>query len=232
VTHRLQTRLTASLLGTLITAAAAHAQPARPDLPRVLIIGDSISIGYTPYVATRLADVARVERIPENGTSTAYGLEHLAQWLGTTRWAVIHFNWGLHDLKVQSDGTRLVSPEAYETNLRVLTRRLQATGATLIFATTTPVPDAIERLKVRRVAADIPRYNEIARRVMAELNVPIDDLYGFVAPRVGNLQLPDDPHFREAGYEALADEVARSIRTRIPGRGPEDDTAPTGGSSR
>jgi len=70
-----------------------------PGLPRVLLIGDSISIGYTVPVRDLLKGKANVHRIPVNGGPTLNGLKHLDAWLGTSRWDVIHFNWGLHDLK-------------------------------------------------------------------------------------------------------------------------------------
>src|SRR5512137_1049512 len=70
-----------------------------PGLPRVLLIGDSISIGYTVAVRDLLKAKANVHRIPVNGASTLNGLKNLDTWLGTSKWDVIHFNWGLHDLK-------------------------------------------------------------------------------------------------------------------------------------
>ncbi len=70
-----------------------------PELPRVLIIGNSISIGYTPFVCEALEGKMKIHRIPENGSHTWTGLEKLDEWLGDKPWDVIHFNWGLHDLK-------------------------------------------------------------------------------------------------------------------------------------
>ena len=108
-----------------------------PGLPRVLLLGDSISISYTLQVRARLAGRANVHRPAENCGSTGYGLEQLDTWLGAGPWAVIHFNFGLHDLKyldaagnyVTPDrGTQLVPPAEYERNLRELVRRLQRTG--------------------------------------------------------------------------------------------------------
>src|SRR5881396_740319 len=102
-----------SILFLLIAALPAFAQandfspqsPAfapvidQPGLARVLLIGDSISIGYTATVRKELAGKANVHRIPENGADTANGLKKIDAWLGNSRWDVIHFNWGLHDLK-------------------------------------------------------------------------------------------------------------------------------------
>ena len=70
-----------------------------PGLPRVLVIGDSISIGYTLGVRALLRGKANVHRPAENCRHTDIGLEKLEEWLGDQPWDVIHFNWGLHDLK-------------------------------------------------------------------------------------------------------------------------------------
>jgi acyl-CoA thioesterase-1 len=68
-------------------------------LPRVLLIGDSISIGYTLPVRELMQGVANVHRPLTNCGPTTEGLQHIDQWLGKEKWDVIHFNWGLHDLK-------------------------------------------------------------------------------------------------------------------------------------
>ena len=73
-----------------------------PALPDVLIIGDSISIGYTPYVRTALANYANVHRVPENGMNSDTGLTMVTEggWLSNCRrYKVIVCNWGLHDLQ-------------------------------------------------------------------------------------------------------------------------------------
>ena len=73
-----------------------------PTLPRVLLIGDSISIGYTPATRKLLAGKANVHRIPTNGGPTDNGTKNIKQWLGDGKWDVIHFNFGLHDIKLGS----------------------------------------------------------------------------------------------------------------------------------
>src|SRR5690606_3837208 len=65
---------------------------------KVLIIGDSISIGYFPFVKDALKEEAYVVHNPGNSQHTGTGLQRLDEWLGTTKWDVIHFNWGLWDL--------------------------------------------------------------------------------------------------------------------------------------
>src|SRR5262249_9056899 len=109
-----------------------------PKLPRVLLIGDSISIGYTPPARKLLAGTANVPRIPTNGGPTINGLKNLDKWLGDGKWDVIHFNWGLHDLRTDEKGKHQVPLDEYEKNLRTLVKRLKATKAKLIWASTTP----------------------------------------------------------------------------------------------
>src|SRR3569623_375944 len=110
-----------------------------PRLPRVLLIGDSISIGYTVAVREMLKGVANVYRAPENCGPTIRGVTEIERWLAPGKWKVIHFNFGLHDLKRMEDGKHQVGIELYEKNLRDIVARLKATGARLIWASTTPV---------------------------------------------------------------------------------------------
>ncbi len=183
-------------------------------LPRVLIIGDSISIGYTPVVQAALKGEADVRRIPGNGRMSANGLKLLSSWLGTQRWDVITFNFGLHDAKFLAPGKQQVPPAEYEANLRELVRRLQATGAKLVWCSTTPVPPG--ELVPSRQFSDIGEYNRIAIKVMTENHVVINDLNTFITPHVAEYQTKQDVHFAKAGYEALGGEVAAAIRAQLP----------------
>jgi len=80
-------------------------------LPAALILGDSISMGYAPLVRERLNGVVHVVRPEVNCMDSGFGLAHLDEWLGETPWDVIHFNFGLHDLKYLASDGRYVSPE-------------------------------------------------------------------------------------------------------------------------
>lgn len=192
-----------------------------PGLPRVLLIGDSISIGYTLPTRKLLEGRANLHRIPTNGGPTTRGLEQIDRWLGSTKWDVIHFNFGLHDLKHAdakgalvdpADGPRQVDPDSYRDNLRAIVRRLKQTGARLIWCTTTPVPAGSKG----RVPGDEMAYNAVAAEVMREEGVEINDLHAFAAPRMAEIGKPADVHYTEAGSRALAAEVARRIEAALP----------------
>ncbi len=213
------------VLGGLLSASAQ--QPAPPakakrppnpamdpiqdvaGLPRVLLIGDSISIGYTLPVRKLLEGKANVHRIPTNGGPTKNGVANIAKWLGTSKWDVIHFNWGIHDLKYMPDGKRQVEPVDYEANLRSLVATLKKTGAKLVWATTTPIPEG--ELNPPRKFGQVKEYNEIAAKVMAENGVAVDDLNAHITPQLATMQNPRDVHYTSAGSEFLAKQVAEEI---------------------
>ncbi len=188
-------------------------------LPRVLLIGDSISIGYTLPVRAALEGKANVHRPSTNCGPTTNGLKSIEAWLGEKPWDVIHFNWGLHDLKYMSPqganladpadkkNQRQVSPEEYEANLRKLVARLKQTKAKLIWRNTTPVPKGA----AGRVVGDADKYNAIAAQIMHENDIQIHDLYAYVMPIQDEIMLPANVHFTKEGYDKLAQEVAKVI---------------------
>ena len=178
-----------------------------PGLPRVLLIGDSISIGYTLPTRKALAGKANVHRAPTNCGPTTRGLEGIDTWLGDGRWDVIHFNWGLHDLK-KIEGKHQVPIDEYEKNLGVLVERLKKTGATLIWCSTTPVP---EGCTPPRTNEDTLRYNAVAKKIMDANGIAIDDLYAFALPQLEKIQRPANVHFTPEGSEVLAKQVAAAI---------------------
>jgi hypothetical protein len=192
------------------------------DLPNVLLIGDSISIGYMLAVRDLLADEANVWRPAANCGPTIRGLESLPEWLGDRKWDVIHFNFGLHDLKFMgpnnqnladpaaTDSHPQVSIELYAENLRKIAKRLKKTGATVVWCQTTPVPEGAKG----RIVGDAKRYNEVAAKVMQEVGgIEIDPLYEFAIENVENK--PANVHYSTEGSKQLAEQVAKSVRAGL-----------------
>jgi acyl-CoA thioesterase-1 len=195
------------------------------DLPNVLIIGDSISIGYTPFVREMLKYRANVLRPmfedgkPENCEGTTKGVENIDRWIGDTKWKVIHFNFGLHDIKHvdPATGENSTNPKhpqqaplkQYKQNLEIIVEKLKATGAKLIFATTTPYPDDVIG-PLRKPGMPV-KYNREAVKIMNKNNIMINDLYAFMLPRMNELQLPKNVHFTEEGSFELAKKVTERI---------------------
>jgi acyl-CoA thioesterase-1 len=192
-----------------------------PGLPRVLLLGDSISIGYTLDVREALAGVANVHRPGENCGPTIRGLERLDAWLGEKPWDVIHVNFGLHDLKFVDDdgknstpdrGHHQVAIDDYRQNLDTILTRLKETGATVILATTTPVPPGEP---MRRVGDD-QEYNEVAREVAERHGIAVNDLHAFIAPKFASVAIrPGNVHFTDEGSDLLGTRVAEVIEEAL-----------------
>lgn len=192
-------------------------------LPRVLLLGDSISMGYHRHVKAALAGVASVQRPAENCAGTTKGIAKIDEWLAIDGgdFDVIHFNFGLHDLKRvrptggnsnDPDDPRQADVDAYEANLREIVEALLATGAELVFATTTPVPAGVQPHRDR---TDPTRYNDVARRVLAGRGVAIADLYSFALTLPAGAQRAADVHFTAEGSRLLAAEVVRHLEAAL-----------------
>lgn len=191
------------------------------NLPSILVIGDSISIGYDPTVRNAMKGAANIIHNPGNGADTRYGVAKIDEWL-YREWDVIHFNWGLHDLK-RLDGANVgVTISDYKTNLQHIINRMRTfnPNAKLIFATTTPYPDGVSPI---RHQADAKAYNDAAKEVMTANNIDVNDLHALMMTKLDtnndgivtnaednnnlNLQVDTNVHFKGAGSKVLADEV-------------------------
>jgi arylsulfatase len=212
-------------------AAGEWAMQVDAKLPNVLLLGDSISIGYTRDVRKALQGRANVfrpmradGRSPDNCGDTTIGLKNLDRWLGERRWDVIHFNWGLWDLcyrhpESKSQGNRdklngkvSTAPADYERQLEELVTRLKATGAVLIWASTTLVPEG----EPGRFVGDDEKYNAIAARVMARHGVAVNDLHALTRTFAPELFVkPGDVHFTAEGSQRLAAQVADKIEAHL-----------------
>ena len=199
------------------------------ELPKVLLIGDSISIGYLPFVQEIMQGKASVDRIPlnangkaENCQGTTNGVQNIDRWLGKTKWDVIHFNFGLHDIKhvKPSTGKNSNDPndpqqadlKQYKKNLKEIVKKLKATGAQLIFATTTPYPEGTKPL---RAFGDEIKYNRAAIKIMKKNDIEINDLHSFVQPRMQELQKSVNVHFTDYGSKEIATRVAQWITNKL-----------------
>jgi len=220
--------LLAAFVSTAIALSADSPPPTatlNPNLPNVLIIGDSISIGYMEPVVALLKDKANVVHNPGNAAHTGNGLAKLEEWLGDTKWDVIHFNHGLHDLKyVDAAGKNVpekelghiqIPLEKYKENMEAIILRLKKTGAKLIFATTTPFPEKPDG--PLREVADIERYNAAALEIMKRHDIAVNDLCSFALPKLAEIQMPKNVHFTKDGSKVLGAEVAKHIEAALKG---------------
>lgn len=196
------------------------------EIPKVLIIGDSISIGYTPYVMQKMAGKVSVSR-PKNADgsiincgSTKAGVAKVKNWIGDEYWDVIHFNFGLHDIAYRHpdseeqgnrdkvNGSLSVTPLEYLENIEYIVKALKETRAELIWASTTVVPPG----EAGRFEGDEIKYNAIAAEVMLKYGIHINDLHT-VSSNLGTEMFigPGNVHYTAIGSEILAGHVVNAI---------------------
>lgn len=210
------------------TSAAVSAVDKQGTLPRVLLIGDSISYGYEKEVRQLLEGRAVVVKNAGNAEYTGNGVKHLEEWLGDGNWQVIHFNWGLWDMYGWRYHEVDRSPAQYEKRLETLVGRLEKTGARLIWATTTPPCPAPEQTMLKRfnqtvqIPAELERqYAAAALRVMRKHGVAVNDLHALMAPNLARYQIaPDNVHYNAEGIKLQAGQVAAKIREALDARKP------------
>lgn len=188
--------------------------------PRILIVGDSISIAYTPFVKAMFQGRAEVIHNPGNAGDTGIGLENIDAWLGEGNWDIIHFNWGLWDLcyrhpesknqgkRDKARGTVTTELGVYEANLEKLARRLKRTGAQLIWGNTSYVPKG----EAGRIEGDELKYNETAAKVMSRHGIPVNDIRSLTASFDSSwFRAPGDVHYEPEGSQAIAAQVVNAI---------------------
>ena len=187
--HRLVT--VATVLLTIVTTHSDFARAADP-LPRALIIGDSIY--NTPSRMAKDELKGKVEVVWQNNVSTFHtgtALQKIDELLGETKWDLIHFNFGFNDLMYkdprtksiramskEAGGVRVSSPQVYEKNLRELVKRFKATGAKLVWASTTPIQ--ADYNGVLDASSEI-EYNQIAAKIMKENDIRINDMHAYIS---------------------------------------------------
>ena len=198
-----------------------------PKLPRVLVVGDSISMNYEKAAKAALKGAANYHRNDGNCFSTYHGIAFMEYWLGDytqkgLHLDVIQFNHGLHDLKQRSPGAKYAVPiEAYKKNLKKEIEIMKKTGATLIWCSTTPVPNSRGGRYGRQKGAE-KVFNEAALEVMRQYpEIHINDLCKVVdeSEVFDNWRKGGDVHFYRAEEQAVlgkavADAVIQALAAR------------------
>ncbi len=191
---------------------------------KILIIGDSISIGYTPFVKDALKDKAIVIHNPGNAQHTGTGLLKLEEWLGDEKWDIIQFNWGLWDLcyrhpdaktygnRDKVKGTITFSLKDYESNLQKLVKQLKKHDAKLIFVTTSYVPEG----EAGRINGDELNYNRVALKVMKENGIQVNDIHR-ISKQIhkNHKSAAGDVHYTKEGYKLLSEKITEVLQEHL-----------------
>jgi lysophospholipase L1-like esterase len=183
----------------------------------IVLIGDSIRMGYQETVRTQLSGWAEVWAPADNGGTSENVLAHFDEWVIEREPDILHINCGLHDLKKEfGRNTAAVPIGRYAENVRtILSRANSELGARVIWALTTPVNQEWHRENkpFDRFEADVVAYNSVAANIARESGVVVNDLFAAVmSAGRDSLLLPDGVHFRPEAYVLLGKTVAACIR--------------------
>lgn len=179
-------------------------------LPRVLLIGDSITRGYYPDVEKQLQGKAFVDRLTSSAfTSDPMLTAQIVMMLDNSHYDIIHFNNGMHGWQYTEEEYRAAYPAFVETI------RKHAPSAKLICATTTPLKASTPVKQGDPHPSDerIQARNTIALEVVKPMGIAIDDLY---TPMQGHPELHrDNFHFNAQGTALQGQQVASEISKLI-----------------
>ncbi|MEE0946355.1 MAG: hypothetical protein U0M42_05985 [Acutalibacteraceae bacterium] len=189
------------------------------SLKKVLLIGDSIRMGYDKYVKDYLKDSCEVYFPTENCRFAQYVLRCLSDWRKELKIGeeldLIHWNAGLWDTLEQYEDGCLTPPKFYEYFIDRICNRIKILfpKAKVIFATSTPILECkIYDPKIfTRKNDKIREYNDIAVNVCKKYGFEINDLYS-VVENVPELYYSDMTHlYTPEGTQLLTDAVVKKI---------------------
>ena len=186
-------------------------------MKKIVLIGDSIRMGYDAYVEEKLKGKAEVLYPKENCGFSQNVLLNLSGWKADGNWGddvdLVHWNAGLWDAAHLMDEDTITIPEQYAMTLTRIVKRIRMLfpKARIVFATSTSVLEDKYGKDFWRKNADIRRFNGIARQVFAETDVVIDDLYT-VMLEAPDSERSDMSHFyTPGGTKRIGDAVLRCI---------------------
>lgn len=189
------------------------------SVKKILLIGDSIRVGYDSYVKEFLKDTCETYFPAENCRFAQYILRHLSDWqesLGLDEnLDLIHWNCGLWDTVEQYGDGCLTPPEFYAHYIDRVCKRIKVLfpKATAIFATSTPILEGgyEEPSIFYRSNETIRQYNEIAKEIVLKHGFLINDLYA-VVENVPKEYYSDVTHlYTPEGTQLMVNAVVKSI---------------------
>ncbi len=198
--------------------------------PRVLVLGDRMYLSLSQHAMKSLQGKAEiVYRNNPDVFNTTTATARIDELLGDEKWDLIYFNYGLGDLvhrapgmksfrtmSKAAGGIRATDPATYEKNLAAIALRLKATGAKLIWASTTPIQSGGNGLY--EPGSEI-EYNTIAAKVMAANDIPVSDMHAEFISILGDAKPGNDPFTFPRGmsmHPPFIAAICRSLSIPIP----------------
>ena len=152
-------------------------------MKKIILIGDSIRMGYDKYVKEALEGTAELFYPEENSKFATYILRFAHEWKSRGKWPsdvdLIHWNAGLWDvIEMYGDGP-LTPIEYYAQTIKRVDKRLRLLfpDAKIVFATSTAVLEEKCHPQFKRYNATIDAYNKAAIDALSDTDTVINDLF-------------------------------------------------------
>lgn len=186
-------------------------------MKKILLLGDSIRLGYDSYVKESMSNVAEVYYPEENCRFAAFMLREIHNWTDRLKLEhadAVHWNAGLWDtLRIYGDEP-LTRPDAYADTVERIIKRLRFLfpEAKIIFATSTPVIEAgFFHDFEGRYNRDVERYNQIACKVCQSHGCMINDLYALLKDQPESLHSDQTHYYTADATELIGGQVNRVL---------------------
>ena len=191
-------------------------------MKKILLLGDSIRMGYDKYTRDKLSNIAEVYFPEDNCRFSVNMVRYIYEWADKLKLKreeidVVHWNAGLWDCLHMEDGEPLIPVDIYERTIERIQGLINTAypNARSIFATSTPVSEQMWKWQgKKRYNSEIEQYNEAARKLMERLDVAVNDLYS-ITRTFDESYYSDWVHPNEKGAMILADAVIKSIEKEI-----------------
>jgi isoamyl acetate esterase len=202
-----------------LTASALVCYGGEMKLKKVILLGDSIRMGYQNEVIKKLKGKATVWSPKENCQDSAFVIRNLDKWLTNKDSDIIYINCGLHDIFLDSNMTCRRSPEKYAENLDIIFTNIRklCKNAVIIFALTTPVDEAKQKTsktygRLVRRNSDVDKYNAVAIKIAGKHNIKTDNLNVILKKAVPkNMLVSDGIHLNGKGIQIVSRHIADKI---------------------
>lgn len=194
-------------------------------MKKVLLLGDSIRMGYDHYVKELLEGTCEVYYDEQdNGRFAAYTLWQANQFFRKYgKFDVVHWNNGYWDMNIEAPMAEPMHPvDEYVHFLKRIIAEIRRNGAEIIFATTTPILDNGASLDNTGTGTSITysndwviQYNDAAKKLMAEEGIAVNDLYTLMHRDPNFYKCGDGLHLTEEGSRVCAEQAARMIAEKL-----------------
>lgn len=193
-------------------------------MKKVLLLGDSIRMGYDEYVRELLKDKCEVYFDEDNGRFAAYTLWQVNQLFKRYgKFDAVHWNNGYWDMNIEHPMVEAIHPvDEYIHFLKRVIAEIRRNGAEIIFATTAPILESGSSMdntgtgvKINYCNDWVVKYNGAAKALMAEEDIAVNDLYELMRKGKNFYKCEDMLHLTEEGYKLCAEQAARLIAEKL-----------------